>query len=152
MIHKVTAFYALSPLQKGLFLRAYYLLGMMRFAILTQPFKRLVSSLELHREAIEPTVLRPTELAAARQIGWAVCKAAQFTPWESACLVQVLAAQRMLQKGGIAGAFYLGASMQSEEERDPGMSAHAWLKCDNHFITGEPGHERFTVVSTFSWP
>ena len=152
MLNKLKTFLSLTPTQKRLFLQAYRLLGAMRFAILTRSFKSLVKGLEMHREAHEQEPLDPGSLAAAHQIGWAVCKAAQFTPWESACLVQVLAAQRMLQQRGIAGAFYLGATTRDVEGLDKPLSAHAWLKCDQDFITGEPGHERFTVVSCFSGP
>jgi hypothetical protein len=29
------------------------------------------------------------------------------------------------------------------------MEAHAWLRCGDTYVTGAPGHERFTVVSFF---
>jgi hypothetical protein len=151
MLNKIKTFHSLSSGQKRLFLQAWRLLGVMRFAILTLPFKRLVAGLEVHREVLVQAPLDPESLAIAHQVGWAVCKAAQFTPWQSTCLVQVLAAQRMLQQRHIAGAFYLGAATGSGEDEGQVLSAHAWLKCDNEFITGEPGHERFTVVTTFNW-
>jgi hypothetical protein len=151
MPSKLKKFLHLTPGEKRLFLQAYRLLGVMRFAILVRPFKRLIAGLEVHREVLVQAPLDPGDLASAHQIGWAVRKAAQFTPWQSTCLVQVLAAQRMLQQRGIAGAFYLGAVTGSDEDQKQVLSAHAWLKCDNEFITGEPGHERFTVVTTFSW-
>ena len=151
MPSKLKTFHSLTSDQKRLFLQAYRLLGAMRFAILTLPFKRLVAGLEVHREVDEQAPLDPESLATAHQIGWAVCKAVQFTPWQSTCLVQVLAAQRMLQQRGIAGAFCLGAATGSGEDQKQVLSAHAWLKCDKEFITGEPGYERFTVISTFSW-
>ena len=90
-------------------------------------------------------------LATAHRVGWAVRTAACFTPWNSTCLVQVLTAQRMLHQRGIAGAFYLGAASGSDVAEQPSLTAHAWLKCDNEFITGESGHERYIVVSSFSW-
>ncbi|RLA48486.1 MAG: lasso peptide biosynthesis B2 protein [Gammaproteobacteria bacterium] len=151
MLRKLKTFQALPSEQKRLFLQAYRLLGTMRFAILTRKFKSLVSGLELHREAYEQQPLTEEDLATAHQIGWAVRKAAQFTPWQSTCLVQVLAAQHMLYQRGIAGAFYLGATNAGKSEQQQTLSAHAWLKCNRDFITGEPGHEQFTVVSTFSW-
>jgi len=150
MLRKLKTFQALPSEQKRLFLQAYRLLGTMRFAILTRKFKSLVSSLEMHREGYKQPPLTEGEMATAHQIGWAVRKAAQFTPWKSTCLVQVLAAQRMLYQRGIAGAFYLGATNSTNGDQQT-LSAHAWLKCDQDFITGEPGHEQFIVVSTFSW-
>jgi hypothetical protein len=151
MLNKLKTFHSLTFDQKRLFFQAWRLLGVMRFAILALPFKRLVAGLEVHREVLVQAPLDAGDLATAHQIGWAVRKAAQFTPWQSTCLVQVLAAQRMLQQRHIAGAFYLGAATGSGEDEGQVLSAHAWLKCDNEFITGEPGHERFTVVTTFNW-
>ena len=152
MLKKAQIFLSLSPEQKRLFLQAYRLLGAMRFAILTRSFKSLVAGLDVHREVPERAPLDPGDLATAHEVGWAVRKAAQFTPWQSTCLVQVLAAQRMLQKKGIAGAVYIGANTQDVEGQGNPISAHAWLKCNQDFITGEPGHQRFTIVSTFTWP
>jgi hypothetical protein len=151
MLSKLKAYYSLTTNQKRLFLQAYRLLGAMRFAILTRSFKSLVAGLEVHREVLEQAPLDAGDLATAHEVGWAVRKAAQFTPWQSTCLVQVLASQRMLQKRAIAGAFYLGATTRDVEGQDKPLSAHAWLKCDQQFITGEPGHQRFTVVTCFSW-
>lgn len=151
MTERLRKFFALDSESRTLFFQAYYLLGTIRFALLTSSFKNLVASLTVHREVVGQAPLDTESLALAHRIGWAVRTAARFTPWNSSCLVQVLAAQRMLQKRGIAGAFYLGAATGSEEGEELGMSAHAWLKCDDNFITGEPGHERYTVVSSFSW-
>jgi len=151
MPSKLKTFLSLTFDQKRRFLQAWRLLGVMRFAILTLPFKRLVAGLEVHREVLVQAPLDAGDLATAHQIGWAVRKAAQSTPWQSTCLVQVLATQRMLQQRRIAGAFYLGAVTGSGEDKKQVLSAHAWLKCGNEIITGEPGHERFTVVTTFNW-
>ena len=151
MFKKMQKFFALDHDTRRILIQAWRLLGAMRFAILTTSFKRLVARLTVHREAVDQIPLNAESLAAAHNIGWAVRTAARFTPWKSTCLVQVLAAQRMLQQRGIAGAFYLGATTGAEDEKQQTLAAHAWLKCDDDFITGEPGHERFTVVSTFSW-
>jgi len=151
MLRKLTAFRSLSPEQRHLFLQAYYLLGKMRVAILSRPFKRLVVGLEIHHAAVTQKPLTTAQLASAHQVGWAVRTAASHTPWQSTCLVQVLAAQRMLQQRGIAGAFYLGAARRAENTGQVGLSAHAWLKCNEDFITGEPGHEQYAILSSFTW-
>jgi hypothetical protein len=151
MFKKTRKFFALDHNTRRMLIQAWRLLGAMRFAILTTSFKRLVASLTVHREAVDQFPLNAESLATAHTIGWSVRTAARFTPWNSTCLVQVLAAQRMLQQRGIAGAFYLGAATGSESEKQQTLAAHAWLKCDDDFITGEPGHERFTVVTSFSW-
>lgn len=85
-------------------------------------------------------------------IGYLVAAAARVTPWQSLCLIQVLVVQRLLATRGIPGQFYLGVRRGCELTDDPtGLSAHAWLQCGEHIVNGAVGHERFTVISTFSW-
>lgn len=145
-------FFALDAKSRVLFLKSFYQLGVFRLALRTRPFKRLVSGLQVKKPDEVLQQPDPCQLDLARKIGWAVRKASRFTPWQSTCLVQVLAAQRLLAAEGIGGAFYLGAFMGREDEDRRAMLAHAWLICGSEFITGEPGHERFTAVSAFSWP
>jgi hypothetical protein len=152
MLRRIRKFLALDWQHKKLFLQAYLVLGKVRFSLLRRPFKKLVAELNVGRDAVVQTPLEPSARAAALALGWAVRTAANFTPWESTCLVQVLAAQRLLQKRGIAGVFYLGATNTGAGDEAPGFLAHAWLKCNGEFITGESGHRNYTVISSFSWP
>ncbi len=150
LLRRIRKFAALDRVGKTLFVEAFYRLGLARYSILRRPFKNIVADLELHQGTAEPQVLDLAEQSLAESIGRAVTTAARFTPWKSACLAQVLAAQHMLQKRSVSGAFYLGATSPSRQNGDA-MTAHAWLKCGEQFITGESGHEQYTVVSTFSW-
>jgi len=151
MLRRIEQFLALDWRHKVLFLRAWFLMGRVRWALARKPFKALTSELKLHRVPAELPPLPAGSREIARSVGWAVRTASKFTPWQSTCLVQVLAAQRLLKNQGIAGVFYLGATNSAREDETPAFLAHAWLKCDGEFITGEPGHERYTVVSSFSW-
>lgn len=151
MFGRVQKFAALDGQRRKLLIEAFVLLGQRRLALKSKPFTEQVSHLQMHREAIEQPPLAPAVIETARSIGWAVTLAANHTPWESTCLVQVLAAQRMLQKRGIAGVFYIGATTARNQDETPGLLAHAWLKCSDEFITGEKGHQAYTVVSSFSW-
>lgn len=151
MLGRVHKFAALDGQRQKLFIEAFTLLGRHRLALKRKPFTKLVSHLQMHREAVAQSPQAPSAIERARSIGWAVTLAANHTPWESTCLVQVLAAQRMLQKRGIAGVFYIGATTAPGEGETPGLLAHAWLKCSDEFITGEKGHQAYTVVSAFSW-
>ena len=147
---RILKFFALDWKHKSLFIQAYFLLAYFRAAIISRPFKKFVQGLELHKHPVKLEELSAQERGTAEAIGWAVQTAARFTPWDSACLVQVLAAQKMLQSRKIPGAFYLGAT-KGVERGSSDMTAHAWLKCGSQFITGERGHQRYTVVSCFSW-
>ena len=116
MLRKFKKFSALSSKEKKLFLEAYATLGVMRAAILTLSFKRLTRSLNHSTKKEEITPLSDGEMDIALKVGQAITRAAAYTPWESACLVQSLTAQKMLQKRGIAGVFYLGAMKDNENK------------------------------------
>ena len=149
MLRKISKFFALNGEEKKLFIEAYVLLGMIRAAILTISFKCLTRSLEHSKERVSLEPLTDEQLQTAIMIGKAIERAANYTPWESACLAQSLTAQRMLQKRGVPGVFYLGAMKdESEEEK---MKAHAWSQCGDTIVTGAKGYEDFTVLSVFRW-
>jgi len=149
MLHKVKKFTKLSVEEKKLFLEAYMTLGVMRAAILTVPFKWLTRSLEHQINKGETTILHDKEMSIAMSVGKAITRASVYTPWESACLVQSLTAQKMLQKRGIPGVFYLGVMKDGESKEK--IKAHAWSQCGVTIITGSEGHEKFTVLSLFGW-
>ena len=149
MIQKFKKFTKLSSEEKKLFLEAYVTLGKMRASILTVSFKRLTRSLEHKPTKEEITELNEKEMQIALAVGKAISRAAAYTPWESLCLAQSLTAQKMLQKRGIPGVFYLGAA--KDEESKEKMKAHAWSQCGDSIITGGAGHKEFTVLSVFEW-
>ena len=149
MIQKFKKFTILSSEEKKLFMEAYVTLGKIRFAILTVSFKKLTRSLEHLPKKKELPALNEQDMQTARKVGQAIIRASAYTPWESACLAQSLTAQKMLQKRGVPGVFYLGA-MKDEEEKSK-MKAHAWSQCGDAIITGGGGHEAFTTLSTFRW-
>ena len=148
MVQNIRKFLALDGSQMRLFIEAYVTLGVVRVAILTLPFKRLVKSLDQQKHAVAPPLNR-VQLSLAKSIGKAVSTAAGNTPWESLCLAQAITAQRLLSRRGVSGIFHLGATIgESDQEK---LKAHAWLLCDDQIITGEAGHEEYAVLSTFSW-
>jgi hypothetical protein len=149
MIKKFKKFSQLSGEEKKLFLEAYITLGMMRAAILTISFKRLTRSLEHAAKKKALPDLSDEEMKTAQKVGQAIVRASSYTPWESACLAQSLTAQKMLQKRGVSGVFYLGVA--KDEESKEKMKAHAWTQCAQSIITGKSGYEAFTVVSIFRW-
>lgn len=149
MLSKMKKFISLPSEEKKLFLEAYVMLGIMRAALLTVSFKRLTRSLEHLPKKEEIAALNDEENDKATAVGQAITRAAAHTPWESTCLAQSLTAQKMLQKRGIPGVFYLGAA--KDEESKEKMKAHAWTQCGENILTGSKGHEAFTVLSVFGW-
>lgn len=150
MFGRVKKFAGLDWQRKKLFVQAWLLLGYLKLLLRRKPFKKLVAGLEMHREPVGQPPLDPESQEIARSVGWAVRVAANQTPWVSTCLVQVLAAQKMLENRGVAGVFYVGAASVREQTSSK-FQAHAWLTCNDEVITGEAGHQEYTVVSAFSW-
>ena len=136
-----------SRVERLLLIEAFLLLGIARLAVLALPFKRLAVSLGRHMNEADAQI-STTDLNRARQVGQAVRSAVNYTPWESVCLPQAVAAQWMLKRRHIAGTLYLG--MAKDETRPEKLAAHAWLRCGGLILTGGAVHRQFTVVSTFS--
>jgi hypothetical protein len=141
-------FLALNSRSKLLLLKIYLLLGYCRAAILLTSFKRLSASLQHFREEPPHAQASEQQCRRAAHLGYLVAGAARFTPWQSRCLVQVLTLQRLMASEGIGGRFYLGVNRESGSGE---LSAHAWLRCGEQIVNGESGHQRFAVVSTYSW-
>lgn len=149
MIRKIKLFWELPLREKRLFIEAWFLLGLMRVLITTVSFKRLTRSLHQSSTDVELSTLNDDQAAVAAQVSEIIGRAANNTPWESACLVQSLTAQRMLKKRGIPGVFYLG--VMKDNENDKNVLGHAWSQCDETIITGAKGHENYKVVSVYRW-
>ena len=133
---------------KLLLLKITVLLAYYRAAILLTSFKRLTASLRHYRSEPDFYGASTQQKQRAAHLGYLVAGAARFTPWQSRCLVQVLTLQHLMAAEKLAGRFYLGVHREASSGE---LSAHAWLRCGDRIVNGERGHERFTVVSIFSW-
>jgi len=142
-------FIALNSEERRLFIEAYFLLGIMRAAIKFVSFKRLTRSMDLLKKSMPPAPLTEEQRQSAIMVGKAIVRAANHTPWESACLLQSLTAQKMLEKQGIAGVLYLG--IKKDENDKEKMNAHSWTQCAEIIITGKNEYDTFTVVSAYGW-
>jgi len=149
MKFKFKRFFSLSSVEKRLFVEAFVTLGMMRAALVFVSFKRLTKNLKKLENEPAHSELSGEQEKLAKTTGRLIVKAAHNTPWESACLVQSLTAQRMLKRRGIPGVFYLGV-MKGDSVREE-LKAHAWTRCGGETITGEEGHEKFKVMTVFQW-
>ena len=152
MFRRLRQFAALNANEKLLILHAWWLLGYIRAATLSIPFKHLTASLQHHRQKVSPVSLDSKELEQAARIGKLVSTASKYTPWHTPCLTQVLVVQRLLCRRGIPGQFYLGVrkgGAKTGESDD--LEAHAWLQCDNLIVSGGVGCQDFAVLSTYSW-
>ncbi|OHB32380.1 MAG: hypothetical protein A2X84_12525 [Desulfuromonadaceae bacterium GWC2_58_13] len=121
----------------------------MRAVILAFPFRRIVTMFGLTEGDVPAGTESPCDERAAA-IGWAVRAAAARTPWQSTCLVQALAGMAMMHRRGIPGVIWLGVAKDAGTTES--LAAHSWLSSSEAILTGAPAHERYTVISFFSWP
>lgn len=143
---KLASWHRLPVDEKTLFFEAAYFLGIARLMVLLVPFKRIAPSLGTLIQENDVSEETMTD-AKALKIGQAIARAVRYMPWESVCLPQAIAAQRMLRRRGLVWNLYLGVA---REDVGPGLKAHAWLYSGSSILCGAQGHRQFSVVSVFS--
>lgn len=132
------------------FIPAWLILGVAKALIFTVSFRRLAP--RLGRQAgIAPWVplLDRRQQIRALLVGRAIRLAANYTPWDSNCFPQAVAARVLLGWYGVPYALFFGLM------RDPDtaeMKAHAWVAAGRAQVTGGPSFGRYTVVGCFVAP
>src|SRR5689334_22502005 len=79
------------------------------------------------------------EAALAREIGWAVTRAAHYVPFRAVCLPQAMAARVMLKRRGVGSVMHFGAAKGAKKPLD----THAWLDAAGVEVTGYPVAAQF---------
>lgn len=87
---------------------------------------------------------RPRDLAHAKTLGWAICRAARYGPVRPRCLVRSLALQELMRRHGIfEGEIRLGVRRQNGA-----FEAHAWVELYGHVIGDSAEYvRRFTPTA-----
>lgn len=108
------------------------------------PFARIASGLG-PAQAVAPsgadTEAEPLSAAQCRQAldaAWAIDQWTRRWPWPPTCLMQALAARRLLLQAGVPCRLYFGVrgGMSSGAAPVSGVGAHAWLCCGSLIVTG----------------
>jgi hypothetical protein len=103
--------------------------------------------LAIHIEGLTKTFSR-TGLLLRRSPVQTVTAVVRYFPWDAKCLAQAVAGKWMLRRRGLPSSRYLDIDHGLGDEA--WLVAHAWLRCGTEFVTGEPQHERFTVLAAYS--
>lgn len=82
------------------------------------------------------------------EVMWALQAIGRRTPWTSTCLMQALAAQRMLRRRNIPATVYL-AMLAGRQAGNP-LLAHAWVRCGDRVVTGQCDESQYRVIATFA--
>lgn len=89
--------------------------------------------------------------ALARDVGWAVGAWSRALPRRPTCLMQALAARRVMAARGVPCDLYFGvqaAAVASAATRGT-IGAHAWLRCDDLVVTGEAEAAAFQAIAVY---
>jgi len=136
-------FLSIPHKRKLLYIEAY--LNLARARILKSlPFNRVAKG--LGAEAIETAKDTNGNPAVIKEVSSAIQMMSKHTIWESACLVQAIAAMKMLERRGIESTIYLGTAKDEKQK----MVAHAWVRSGPYYVTGSKGMNSFTVVGMFA--
>ncbi|TVY05628.1 lasso peptide biosynthesis B2 protein [Paenibacillus cremeus] len=144
MLRKIKSYLLLNSEEKTLYVEAYFFLAWARL-LKCIPFRKLSCCLgEQMDETTED--LEESNKKHLIQISQSIHIMSRYTLWESMCLVQAIAAMKMLERRNIESTIYFGTS----KDKDGRLIAHAWLRSGPYFITGFKGMEKFTVVNKFA--
>jgi hypothetical protein len=119
-----------------------------RLALTAVPFARLAAwfgTLRKPGEAGTPESGMPPDNAVARDVGWAVTRAARYVPFRAVCLPQAIAAKAMLNRRRIANVMHFGVARKVDER----LQAHAWLDAAGEEVTGFPVAPDMVEVARF---
>src|SRR3569623_40921 len=134
--HPLRRFAQVGGRQRALAVEATLYLAMARLALMLVPFPTLARRLG----TLSPTQASRLDVdtgdnaAMARDVGWAVTRAARYLPFRAVCLPQALAARQMLRRRGVGSVLHFGAIKGAT----PGFRTHAWLDASGVDVTGYP--------------
>ncbi len=132
-------FFRLPGVDRLLVIRALFLLGAIRLGLWFVSFQALRRTLG-RRAAVRS--VRSGQFSSER-IAWAVRVASRYVP-RATCLVQALAAQRLLETGGYPAKLHIGVAKNPEGS----FLAHAWVEIEGKVVLGK--HESGDYISVLS--
>ena len=148
LVRRVTRrFYRLPIARKTLLLEAVLWLALARLMLFFVPFRLLAARFGAlaSPNAAPDNRFADSELDSAKEIGWAVTRAARYVPFRAVCLPQAIAAKAMLSRRHIMSVMHFGVAKRIDEP----MAAHAWLNAGPIEVTGYPVGPDFVEVARF---
>ncbi len=137
--------------RRGLILEAAAWLLIARLALTLAPFPLIARRLGAFVPPTDPRVAAvaapttPEAARIAREVSWAVTRAAAHAPFRAVCLPQAMAGRIMLNRRGVASAMHFGAA----RGKDRPLDAHAWLDAAGVKVTGYPVGPQFAEIACF---
>ena len=150
ILRKVRSFFQHPPFIQLWFLPLWFLLGICKALIFSVSFKRLAPffGVPVGISASIPLLQSHQELLALN-IGRAIRLAANYTPWNSNCFPQAIAARILL---GLYGVPYVLSFGLMRDPTNLEVKAHAWVSAGRVSVTGGASFQAYSVVGVFVSP
>jgi hypothetical protein len=135
-VERLRKFFELPPADRRLWIRAWLWLVVIRLWLWLSPFSGQRGLLSRLSQA--PAGGRQADASLPERVGWAIAAASGYVP-QTTCLIQALAAQALLKRGGFPARLRLGVGRNAQGQ----FQAHAWLENDGRVIIGDSEVERY---------
>ena len=146
ILSRWSKFRSLHRSRQLLLMEAVFWLLIAECVIRVLPFPRIARLLGTLRPP-GPAQDRPNGEFAAREISWAIDRAARALPVSVVCFPRALAAWHMLHRRNIAARLHFGASRDSGSAQ---LRTHAWLDASGVEVTGYPEAHRCVEIGHFA--
>jgi Transglutaminase-like superfamily len=134
---RLKRFAALGSRDRSLFLRALFLVAVVRTGLFLLPFRTV-------KRLTARAGRRAAPIHSVGGCSWAVRAASRYVPGAT-CLTQALAAQVLLAESGFDSRIEIGVT-KDEHRR---FRAHAWVVCGEEIVIG--GAEAYRYVPLAAW-
>jgi hypothetical protein len=130
--------------RRRLLLEAFLYLVWARLMLRALPFRRLTRF--FNRSSFKQSPLTgPEREQLRRDVRWAINRAAEHLPGETACFPCGIAAQAMCRRRGVSATLYYGAATLPVK----GLAAHVWVLDGAEGIIGHQIANNYQIIAQF---
>ena len=131
--------------RRKLFIEACACLIAARLMLLFLSFRQLTWF--FNRSSSKSAIPTNSERAHLRQeVRWAITRASEYLPGETACFPRGIAAQAMLRRRGCNATLYYGAATLPQK----GLTAHVWVLDGTEGVVGHQTAKNYKIIARFS--
>jgi hypothetical protein len=149
-MRRLRKFISLPAADRDLFVRAAFLIGVIRVGLWLLPSRTVLHAVSWHGQPapIPPGPARERSASSSPlhvgRLAWAIRAAARYAP-AATCLTQAIALQWLLARSGYAPRIHVGVRRGAQAR----FEAHAWVECNRQVVIG--GAEVHDYVTLASW-
>jgi thymidylate synthase len=142
---KSVKFLKLSSTERRLFIEAVCETLLVRIVTTSRNTRKYASWLGQSQAETEPVAFDTRRKEQVLQIKTAITRCRHLV-WARKCLVESIAAKRMLNRRQIPATLYMGVAKNEKGK----LIAHAWIRSGDIWVSGGRNRHKFTVVGIFS--